>query len=96
MFISWRRADQKSPEAKPVVPTMIAAIALNRYAKAAGTAAALLGASQFMVGGGIAPLVGALDNGTAVPMAAVIVGTTGLASGIFWSARRQLLDTWDS
>ena len=72
------------------------AIALNRYANAAGTAAALLGAAQFMIGGGIAPLVGALDNGTAVPMAAVIVGTTGLASGIFWSARRQLLDTWDS
>jgi DHA1 family bicyclomycin/chloramphenicol resistance-like MFS transporter len=71
------------------------AIALNRYAKAAGTAAALLGASQFMIGGSIAPLVGALDNGTAVPMAAIMVGTTGLASALFWSARRQLLNTWD-
>ena len=51
------------------------AIALNRHAETAGTAAALLGASQFLVGGAIAPLVGLLDNGTAVPMAAIIVGT---------------------
>jgi len=72
------------------------AIALNRYGDSAGTAAALLGASQFMIGGGIAPLVGAFDNGTAVPMAAIIVGTTGLASALFWSARRQLSSTWDS
>jgi len=46
------------------------AIALNRHGDMAGTAAALLGAAQFMIGGLIAPLVGALDNGTAVPMAA--------------------------
>ncbi len=72
------------------------AIALNRYGDSAGTAAALLGAAQFMIGGGIAPLVGALDNGTAVPMATIIVGTTGLASALFWSARRQLSSSWDS
>ena len=45
------------------------AIALSRHGEAAGSAAALLGAAQFMVGGAVAPLVGALDNGTAVPMA---------------------------
>jgi len=66
------------------------AIALNRHGDIAGTAAALLGAAQFMIGGLVAPLVGALDNGTAVPMAAVIVGTTGLSTILMLSAHRSL------
>ena len=70
------------------------AIALNRHGESAGTAAAMLGASQFMIGGAIAPLVGALDNGTPVPMAAIMVGTTGLATALFWSARRSLSGAW--
>ena len=67
------------------------AIALSRHGEVAGTAAALLGAAQFMIGGSIAPLVGALDNGSGVPMAAIMVGTTGLAATLFWFARRRLL-----
>ena len=66
------------------------AIALNRHGEAAGTAAALLGSSQFLIGGLTAPLVGALDNGTAIPMAAVIAGTTGLALALLLAARRGL------
>ncbi len=66
------------------------AIALNRHGESAGTAAAMLGASQFMIGGAIAPLVGALDNGTPVPMAAIMVGTTGLAAVLLLSARKAL------
>jgi MFS transporter, DHA1 family, multidrug resistance protein len=69
------------------------AIALSRHGNVAGTAAAVLGAAQFMIGGSIAPLVGALEDGTAMPLAAIIVGTTGLASGLFWSARRRMLET---
>ena len=49
------------------------AIALNRHGDAAGTAAAVLGAAQFAIGGSVAPLVGVLGNGTAVPMAAILV-----------------------
>ena len=71
------------------------AIALSRHGDAAGTAAAVLGAAQFMIGGSLAPLVGALSDGTALPLAAIIVGTTGLASGLFWSARRRMLDSDD-
>jgi MFS transporter, DHA1 family, multidrug resistance protein len=67
------------------------AIALSRHGDVAGTAAAVLGAVQFMIGGSIAPLVGALEDGTAAPLAAIIVGTTGLASALFWSARRRML-----
>ncbi|HEY5820756.1 MAG TPA: multidrug effflux MFS transporter [Propionibacteriaceae bacterium] len=66
------------------------AIALNRHGDAAGSAAALLGAAQFLVGGFVAPLVGLFADGTAVPMAAVIVGTTTLASVLFLTSRRAL------
>lgn len=66
------------------------AIALNRHGEAAGTASALLGAAQFMIGGLVAPLVGALADGTAVPLAGVVVGTTGLALVLFATARRGL------
>lgn len=66
------------------------AIALNRHGEAAGTAAALLGAAQFMIGGAIAPLVGVLSDGTAVPLAAVLVGVTAVAMGLFVSVRRGL------
>ncbi|HVK36457.1 MAG TPA: multidrug effflux MFS transporter [Microlunatus sp.] len=66
------------------------AIALNRHGESAGTAAALLGASQFMIGGAIAPLVGVFANGTPVPMAAIMVGTTGLAAVLLLSARKAL------
>jgi MFS transporter, DHA1 family, multidrug resistance protein len=69
------------------------AIALSRHGDIAGTAAAVLGAVQFMIGGSIAPLVGALDDGTPLPLATIIVCTTGLAAGLFWSARRRMLDS---
>ena len=67
------------------------AIALSRHGEVAGTAAALLGAAQFLVAGSIAPLVGALDDGSGVAMAAIMVATTGLAATLFWSARRRLI-----
>ena len=66
------------------------AIALNRHGEAAGSAAAVLGSAQFMIGGAIAPLVGALANGTPVPMAGVILGASTLALVLFLSARRRL------
>lgn len=56
------------------------AIALSRHSEASGTAAALLGATQFGVAALVAPLVGVLGNDS-VAMAAVMVGSsaTGLA-----------------
>ena len=39
----------------------------------------------------IAPLVGVLDNGTPVPMAAIMVATTGLAAILLLSVRKELL-----
>jgi MFS transporter, DHA1 family, multidrug resistance protein len=71
------------------------AIALTRHGDEAGTAAALLGAAQFAIGGGVAPLVGAFENGTPVPLAAIVVGTTGLAAALLLVAGRRLDAAWD-
>lgn len=50
------------------------ALALDRHAAHAGTAAALLGAIQSVVGALAAPLVGLGGEGSALPMAVVITG----------------------
>jgi DHA1 family bicyclomycin/chloramphenicol resistance-like MFS transporter len=56
------------------------ALALTRHGEAAGTAAALLGASQFVIGGTAAPLIGAMGSDSAVPMALVMACTAGGAA----------------
>ena len=55
------------------------ALALTRHGESAGTAAAMLGAAQFVIGGVAAPLVGAFGDGSAVPMGAVMTGALLLA-----------------
>jgi DHA1 family bicyclomycin/chloramphenicol resistance-like MFS transporter len=50
----------------------------------------MLGASQFVTGGLVAPLVGALDNGTPVPMAAIMVAALALAGTLLLVSRRSL------
>jgi MFS transporter, DHA1 family, multidrug resistance protein len=57
------------------------ALALSRHGEAAGTAASLLGAVQFGVGGLAAPLVGLLGN-DAVAMATVITVAAVAALGV--------------
>ncbi|MCS7478576.1 multidrug effflux MFS transporter [Umezawaea endophytica] len=55
-------------------------LALADQARAAGSASALLGVLQFLIGGGLAtPLVGLGGPGTALPMAAVVAGFSALA-----------------
>jgi DHA1 family bicyclomycin/chloramphenicol resistance-like MFS transporter len=58
------------------------ALALADHPEAAGTASALLGALQFVIGAVAAPLVGVFADGTALPMAVVIAvaGIGGLAA----------------
>ncbi|MCX4471207.1 multidrug effflux MFS transporter [Micromonospora sp. NBC_01655] len=55
------------------------ALALDRHASHAGTAAALLGALQSVIGALAAPLVGLGGEGSAVPMAAVLAGAAVLS-----------------
>ena len=67
----------------------VPALALSRHGEAAGTAAALLGASQFAIGGLSAPLVGLLGTGSALPMAAVMLTVTGAATAFLLMVARR-------
>jgi DHA1 family bicyclomycin/chloramphenicol resistance-like MFS transporter len=72
-----------------------AAIALSRHGEAAGTASALLGSAQFLMGGVTTPLVGALNNGTALPLAGILFCATALAAVLLIPAcryQRRLLE----
>ena len=55
------------------------ALAMSPYGAVAGSASALMGTMQFVLGAAAGELVSALGNGTAVPFAAVIAGC-GLAA----------------
>ena len=65
------------------------ALALGAAPRAAGTASALLGASQFGLAAAVSPLVSIAGEGTALPAALVMVCTSSLALIGFVSARRQ-------
>jgi DHA1 family bicyclomycin/chloramphenicol resistance-like MFS transporter len=51
-----------------------AALALADHPRTAGSASALLGVLQFVIGGVVGPLVGVAGTGTALPMALIIAG----------------------
>ena len=55
------------------------ALAMAPYGAVAGSASALLGTVQFVLGATAGALVGALGNGTALPLASVVAGCGGLA-----------------
>ncbi|WGD38681.1 multidrug effflux MFS transporter [Lysinibacter sp. HNR] len=59
-------------------------LALVRHGKQAGTAASLLGATNFGLAGIISPVVGVLGIATAVPMASVMTATAALATIVLW------------
>ena len=50
------------------------ALAMAPHGTIAGSASALLGSMQFVLGSAAGTLVGAASNGTAVPLAAVLAG----------------------
>jgi len=58
-------------------------LTLADHPEHAGSASALLGTSQFLVGAGAAPLVGLAGSGSAVPMAAVMAGAAVLGTVVF-------------
>lgn len=66
------------------------AVALHRHGEAAGTAAALLGASQFVMGGLVTPVVGALNDGTSRPIPLVILASSLVALGTMLVAGKRL------
>ena len=66
------------------------AVALHRHGEAAGTAAALLGASQFVMGALVTPVVGALNDGTSRPIPLVILAASVVALATMLLAGRRL------
>lgn len=57
----------------------LAAAAMAPHGKMAGSASALIGATQLLVGGFGGILIGILNNGTAIPMTALMAGSTVLS-----------------
>jgi DHA1 family bicyclomycin/chloramphenicol resistance-like MFS transporter len=57
-----------------VVPPNSMALALEPYPRSAGSASALSGAMQFSVGAPIVALLGVLHDGSALPMASIVIG----------------------
>jgi DHA1 family bicyclomycin/chloramphenicol resistance-like MFS transporter len=78
-----------------VMPS-VPAIALERNAHRAGSAAALIGAAQFGVGAVIAPVTGLLGGPPAVTMAAVMFGVVAVAGVILVAVRRTFAAPVDS
>ena len=64
------------------------ALALSRHGEAAGTAASLLGAVQFGVGGLAAPLVGVLGNDAVAMVAVTCMATVAALAVLFLLVRR--------
>ncbi|TYL55474.1 multidrug effflux MFS transporter [Nocardioides sp. BGMRC 2183] len=64
------------------------ALALARQGHRAGTAAALMGFTQFVIGSVVAPLVG-LGGADGVAMAVVMLGATLTAATVMWVAVRR-------
>jgi DHA1 family bicyclomycin/chloramphenicol resistance-like MFS transporter len=57
----------------PIIGANAQAIAMSRSGEFAGTASSLIGIIQYSVAGAVIAVVGALHDGTAIPMAATIV-----------------------
>lgn len=68
----------------------ISAIALDRNAHRAGSAAALIGATQFGIGAATAPITGLFAEGSAVAMASVMLAATVIVVGITFATRPAL------
>lgn len=66
-------------------------LALADHPEHAGSASALLGTAQFLIGAGTAPLVGLAGSASAVPMAATMAGAAVAGTAVFavvWRSAR--------
>lgn len=73
-----------------IVSTTTTSLALQEQGQSAGSASAMLGMLSFVFGGAAAPLVGLGGEGTALPLAAVMLLLVAAAIGCFaYSAKRQ-------
>jgi MFS transporter, DHA1 family, multidrug resistance protein len=71
-----------------VLPTS-AVLALDEHGEIAGTASALMGTLQFMVGAAVMAVVGVFVDGTARPMLAGIAASATLTLLFTWTTLRH-------
>ena len=71
-----------------IMPNSAALALSGRPPNIAGSASALFGLAQYVIGGAAAPLVGVAGSGTAVPMAMVIAGSAVAALLVFVALAR--------
>jgi MFS transporter, DHA1 family, multidrug resistance protein len=71
-----------------IVPNATA-LALRDHPEAAGSASALLGLAQFVIGGAVAPLVGLAGTRTALPLAAIVAALSATALLAFATLSRR-------
>jgi DHA1 family bicyclomycin/chloramphenicol resistance-like MFS transporter len=69
-----------------VIPNATA-LALADHREVAGSASALLGVTQFLIGAAVAPLAGIAGTGTAVPMAVAMAALSFAAVAAWFTAR---------
>ena len=67
------------------------ALAMAPHGRVAGTASALMGTVQFVLGATAGSLIGAFSNGTAMPFA-VVVGTCGVLAFATYQITRRVVD----
>jgi DHA1 family bicyclomycin/chloramphenicol resistance-like MFS transporter len=70
------------------------ALALNKQAHRAATAAALMGFAQFVIGAAVAPAIG-LGGANGVAMTTTMLVTTAGAAGLMWFVVRRHRDTME-
>ncbi|MEA5154790.1 multidrug effflux MFS transporter [Raineyella sp.] len=68
----------------------LTAIALHHQGRSAGTAAALLGAVRFCVGGALAPVVGLVTRDSPTPLALILLATSLVGMTAFLAVRPRL------
>jgi DHA1 family bicyclomycin/chloramphenicol resistance-like MFS transporter len=71
------------------MPNSVALALSGRPVNVAGTASALFGLVQYVIGAGAAPLVGLAGSHTAVPMAVVIAGSAAAGILVFATLTRE-------
>ena len=65
------------------------ALAMQNHPESAGTASALFGSAQFLLGAAVAPLVGIAGNHNAIPMGIVIAGLSAGAMAVGFTLPRS-------
>ncbi len=83
LFVLWGMLFISFGSLGLVVPSTLV-LALDDHGRIAGTAAALLGTLQMLLGASVTAVVSLFADGSPVPMVAAIAGCGGMAATLAW------------